>query len=253
MKITYRFPEYSPHVGGKGRKFDEATEYNINNLTKLLSDISIINNNVEILELKDLSFTKETESKIVNLFNRNKSDKVWQGKFEKIYAHIFDSLTPNPKNILEIGIGSKNNKYLSYMGENEKTGASIRAFKELFPKTNVVAADIDIDLKEKLKKESIELFYVDQMNEQTVIDLFNAFDYQLDLIIDDGLHLESSNLLILKHGLRKLSKGGCMVIEDIGHSALKTWLIVSSLLGPEFKPTIINRDNLGYCFLIYKN
>ena len=116
MKITYRFPQYSPHVGGKGSKFDEATEYNINNLTKLLSEISIINNNVEILELKDLSFTKETESKIVNLFNRNKSDKVWQGKFEKIYAHIFDSLTPNPKNILEIGIGSKNNKYLSYMG-----------------------------------------------------------------------------------------------------------------------------------------
>ena len=83
------------------------------------------------------------------------------------------------------------------MGENEKTGASIRAFKEIFPDSNVIAADIDIELQDKLKEESIELNFVDQMNETTVRDLFKSIDYELDLIIDDGLHLESSNLLVL--------------------------------------------------------
>jgi hypothetical protein len=253
MKITYRFPQYSPHVGGKGSKFDKATEYNINNLPKLLSEISTSSNKVEIIKLNDLTFTKETENKIVESFNRHKSDKVWQGKFEKIYSYIFDSLTPNPKNILEIGIGSKNKKYLSYMGKNEKTGASIRAFKEIFPKANVIAADVDIKLQDKLKEESIELNFVDQMNETTVRDLFKSIDYELDLIIDDGLHLESSNLLVLKHGLSKLSIGGCMVIEDIGHSALKTWLIVANLLSDNYRSQIIDRDGLGYCFLIYRH
>jgi hypothetical protein len=91
------------------------------------------------------------------------------------------------------------------------------------------------------------------MNETTVRDLFKSIDYELDLIIDDGLHLESSNLLVLKHGLSKLSNGGCMVIEDIGHSALKTWLIVVNLLSDKYRSQIIDRDGLGYCFLIYRN
>jgi hypothetical protein len=44
-----------------------------------------------------------------------------------------------------------------------------------------------------------------------------------------------------------------MVIEDIGHSALKTWLIVVNLLSDKYRSQIIDRDGLGYCFLIYRN
>ena len=58
MKITYRFPQYSPHVGGKGGNFDKATEFNINNLPKLLSEISTSNNKVEIIKLNDLTTTR---------------------------------------------------------------------------------------------------------------------------------------------------------------------------------------------------
>ncbi len=253
MKTTYKYPQYSPHVGGKGKKFDKATEYNIMHLPNFLSDISTMINEVKIIESKNLNYEKDLEDKIIQSFNRYKSDKVWQGKFEKVYAHIFKEIVPDPKNILEIGIGSKNKRYLSYMGENEITGGSIRAFKSLFPQANIVAADIDIELKNKFLEESIELFYVDQTNEDTVIDLFEKFEHTFDLIIDDGLHLESSNLLILKHGLNKLSPKGCMIIEDIGKSALKTWLIVSNLLQTKYSSLIIDREGLGYCFIVYKN
>ena len=253
MKTTYKYPQYSPHVGGKGKKFDKATEYNIMNLPNFLSDISTMINEVKIIESKNLNYEKDLEDKIIQSFNRYKSDKVWQGKFEKVYAHIFKEIVPDPKNILEIGIGSKNKRYLSYMGENEITGGSIRAFKSLFPQANIVAADIDIELKNKFLEESIELFYVDQTNEDTVIDLFEKFEHTFDLIIDDGLHLESSNLLILKHGLDKLSPKGCMIIEDIGQSALKTWIIVSNLLQTKYSSLIIDREGLGYCFIVYKN
>ena len=83
--------------------------------------------------------------------------------------------------------------------------------------------------------------------------LFEKFEHTFDLIIDDGLHLESSNLLILKHGLDKLSPKGCMIIEDIGQSALKTWIIVSNLLQTKYSSLIIDREGLGYCFIVYKN
>lgn len=253
MKTTYKYPQYSPHVGGKGKKFDKATEYNIMNLPLLLSDISTMVSEVKIINSKNLNYEKDLEYKIIQSFNKYGSDKVRQGKYQKVYAHIFKEIVSDPKNILEIGIGSKNKRYLSYMGKNETSGGSIRAFKSLYPEANIVAADIDIELQNKLSEESIELFYVDQTNEDTVVDLFDKFNHSFDLIIDDGLHLESSNLLILKHGLKKLSPKGCMIIEDIGHSALKTWLIVSNLLQTKYSSLIVDREGTGYCFIIYKN
>ena len=253
MKTTYKYPQYSPHVGGKGKKFDKATEYNIMNLPLLLSDISTMVSEVKIINSKNLNYEKDLEYKIIQSFNKYGSDKVRLGKYQKVYAHIFKEIVSDPKNILEIGIGSKNKRYLSYMGKNETSGGSIRAFKSLYPESNIVAADIDIELQNKLSEESIELFYVDQTNEDTVVDLFDKFNHSFDLIIDDGLHLESSNLLILKHGLKKLSPKGCMIIEDIGHSALKTWLIVSNLLQTKYSSLIVDREGTGYCFIIYKN
>ena len=190
--------------------------------------------------------------KIADIFNEKGSDKSWQGKYEKIYGFIFETLLTNPKTILEIGIGSKSKKFLSYMGKNETTGASLKAFKELFPDSSIYGADIDKNLKNLLIQESIEIHFVDQMNQDSVINLFENFDFGFDLIIDDGLHLESSNLLVMIHGLKKLNINGCMVIEDIGHTALKTWKIISNLLDKNYQSYLIDRENLGYCFIIQK-
>lgn len=252
MKITYKFPQYSPHVGGKGLKFDKATEFNIQNLVNLISDISTKFKPTQIIKLDELEIKSEFYKEIADIFNKNGSDKSWQGKYEKIYAFIFENLVTDPQKILEIGIGSKNKKYLSYMGKNEKTGASLMSFKKLFPSSIIYGADIDIDTIDIFAKEDIEIHFVDQMNPQSVEGLFNKFDFNFDLIIDDGLHLESSNLLVMIHGLKKLNKNGCMVIEDIGHSAFKTWNIVSNLLNSNFKSYFIQRENLGYCFIIQK-
>ena len=133
MKLTYKFPHYSPHVGGKGRKFDKATEFNIYHLTNLISEISNTYNPVEIISISNLKLKSDLYLKIADIFNEKGSDKSWQGKYEKIYGFIFETLLTNPKTILEIGIGSKSKKFLSYMGKNETTGASLKAFKELFP------------------------------------------------------------------------------------------------------------------------
>ena len=252
MRITYKFPNYSPHVGGKGLKFDKATEFNIKNLTNLISDVSTEFKPPKIIKISELEIKSDLYREIAHIFNEKGSDKSWQGKYEKIYAFIFENLVTNPENILEIGIGSKNKKYLSYMGKNEKTGASLMSFKELFPSSKIYGADIDIDKKETFASEGIEIHFVDQMDPESVEALFNKFDFNFDLIIDDGLHLESSNLLVMIHGLKKLNNNGCLVIEDIGHSAFKTWNIVSNLLNSNFRTYFIQRDNLGYCFIIQK-
>ena len=119
MKITYKFPQYSPHVGGKGLKFDKATEFNIQNLANLISDISTKFKPTQI-KLDELEIKSEFYKEIADIFNKNGSDKSWQGKYEKIYAFIFENLVSNPENILEIGIGSKNkNIYLIWVKTNK--------------------------------------------------------------------------------------------------------------------------------------
>ena len=73
MKITYKFPQYSPHVGGKGLKFDKATEFNIQNLANLISDISTKFKPTQIIELDELEIKSEFYKEIADIFNKNGS------------------------------------------------------------------------------------------------------------------------------------------------------------------------------------
>ena len=164
-------------------KFDKATEFNIQNLANLISDISTKFKPTQIIELDELEIKSEFYKEIADIFNKNGSDKSWQGKYEKIYAFIFENLVSNPENILEIGIGLKNKKYLSYVGKNEQTGASLMSFKQLFPNSKIYGADIDIDTKKIFEKEDIEIHFVDQMNPKSVEELFNKFEFNFDLLL----------------------------------------------------------------------
>ena len=55
-----------------------------------------------------------------------------------------------------------------------------------------------------------------------------------DLIIDDGLHMQSANLNTIRFALQKLKLGGLLVIEDIPTSALGTWKIINNLVKKPF-------------------
>ena len=73
------------------------------------------------------------------------------------------------------------------MGINGKPGASLRVWREYFKNAQIFGADID---KEILFKENrIETYYVDQLNRDSIKNMWKEINKNnFDLIIDDGLH-----------------------------------------------------------------
>ena len=135
------------------------------------------------------------------------------------------------------------------MGKFGKPGASLRAFSQYFPNSEIFGADVDKNIL--FNFENIKTFYLNQND-------IDTFDNKLienklfDLIIDDGLHMQSANLNTLRFSLDRLNENGVLVIEDISLSALDTWKIVASILSEPFDLEIVECiDN--YVAILNKN
>lgn len=107
---------------------------------------------------------KRTEL-IQSLFLKYGSDKAQHG-YAEFYAH---HLPENPKSILEIGV---------------KEGASIRAWKELFPNAEIHG----FDLFEEYPIPNIEGVKFHKGNQLYYAKLEQLREFNFDVIIDDGSH-----------------------------------------------------------------
>ena len=109
------------------------------------------------------------------------------------------------------------------MGINGRPGASLRGWRELFPKALVYGADIDRDIL--FKEDRIETFYCDQLNKVVIRELWAQPTLQggVDILIDDGLHTFEGNVSFLDESLERLRPGGVYVVEDIENETLDQW------------------------------
>ena len=139
------------------------------------------------------------------------------------YTTMYHSLLKEYRNdeikFFEIGIGSVNPKVssnMSYMGDEYKPGASLRGWKEYFPKANIYGADVDKGCL--FQEERLKTFFCDQLNEQTFLDLWNQPELkniQFDVFIEDGLHTVQANLNAFDWSFHKIKSGGYYIIEDV--------------------------------------
>ena len=154
------------------------------------------------------------------------SDKGTYHGYHKAYGQLLSSFHTgkNILKLLEIGVGTKNILLPSNMGKNGVPGASLRAWKNVFPYSQVYGADID----EKLTNiPDINCFYLDQRLKSSWVNLGKLMKgYKIDLLIDDGLHSISTNLNSLQYAIRFLNPGGIVVIEDVPDRMLKIWAIL---------------------------
>ena len=152
--------------------------------------------------------------------------------------------------ILEIGLGTNNPKIVSSMGIGGSPGASVRAFRDTFLNSYIYGADVDSDIL--FSEERISTFCVDQNNLETFNNIPKLVDSKFDLIIDDGLHYQLSNLNTLIFALSNLNKDGYLVIEDIGVWTIDTWKIVKNLVPDTFESRIIQMTESNFIFLVKK-
>jgi hypothetical protein len=172
-------------------------------------------------------------------FNENGSDKASNHGYEGIYFSILENLKSEVRNILEIGIGTNNPKLVSNMGKKGIPGASLRAMRDYSENFHIVGVDIDKDIL--FSEERISTFQLDQLSEESWLELIQIQSgRKFDLIIDDGLHSPTANLNTIVYGLELLNADGLMLIEDIPARALPVWELAISLLPKSMKKNVFN-------------
>lgn len=156
--------------------------------------------------------------------------------YTAVYSPLFASLRNQPIKIFELGLGTNNPALTSSMGELGRPGASLRGWRELFPRAQIYGADIDHNVL--FRSERIETFYCDQLNAEAIRALWAhpALQGGMDIIIDDGLHTFEGNISFLNGSLRRLRPGGIYVVEDILQESVPQWHDYLSKTTPGYAP-----------------
>jgi SAM-dependent methyltransferase len=143
--------------------------------------------------------------------------------YTTVYWELFGSLRNRPLRIFELGLGTNNPHLASTMGVMGRPGASLRGWRQLFPKALVFGADIDRDIL--FTEDRIQTFYCDQLDSNAIRDLWAqpALQGEMDIIVDDGLHNFRGNASFLSGSLQHLRVGGVYIIEDITDGDAAEW------------------------------
>lgn len=173
-------------------------------------------------QLRDINIFVPT--KMCRVMGRHGSDKSsrWHN-YTMVYSVLFGKLCGRAPRIFELGLGTNNPTLASSMGTHGRPGASLHAWRELFPDAAIFGADIDRDIL--FHEDRIQTFYCNQLDSVAIRDLWSqpALQVPMDIIIDDGLHTFEGNISFLNGSLEHLRPGGIYVVEDILQDAIGRW------------------------------
>jgi len=209
VQLVPNYKAQNGSVDPLGRTDHILKKYDTSELPKLVYDLK----NVKNFLLPDTDGRSILETLNENPFLSTDKNSVFYKRYpaewpflqhhsyiENFYEDYFKEYCDKQNKILEIGID---------------TGGSIALWHEYFKNSTVVALDIR---KERLKPEYDEdkferavYAYVKDAYDPIFIDSLGMFD----IIIDDGPHTYETQRVTVEQYLKKLNKGGILVIEDI--------------------------------------
>jgi hypothetical protein len=184
-------------------------------------------------------------------FNFYGSDKATMHDYYLVYAAIL-SAKKQIGGLLEIGMGTNNEKIASNMSKFGKPGASLRAFRDFLPTAMIYGADFDQSIL--FEEERIKSYFVDQTDASTFQLLSDVIPNNLDVIIDDGLHAPNANIATLNFALAKLKNrpDSWIIIEDIPEVAAPIWKVVAAVLPSELYQSYLIHSKASYMFVCNK-
>jgi cyclopropane fatty-acyl-phospholipid synthase-like methyltransferase len=97
-----------------------------------------------------------------------------------------------------------------------KDGASVRMWREFFPRARIIGVDIDVNAKQHAN-ERIVVEIADQGNLEQLSELARKYG-PFDVVIDDGSHFWDHQITTLHALFPELKKGGVYILEDIDTS-----------------------------------
>lgn len=176
-------------------------------------------------------------SKIITKYNKSGKQK-----YLDFYSRHFSGLTP--KTLLEIGVFK---------------GDSLRTWQEVFPKCKVHG--IDIDPRTKSWSPDLSIFLGNQKNANFIDKVLTKIGLP-DIVIDDGGHRRSEQIVSLSYIFPKLSEGAVYIIEDLQVSDRQPWNdyeisaidYLKSLIDPNGRPCKLDYKTLTFessiCMLV---
>lgn len=151
---------------------------------------------------------RQSIQRIVYQFNLDrladvhKTDKGSGHGYTAIYRKFFRPYKFRPIKLLEIGVGGK--------GLNDG-GASLRMWKDYFPRGTIYALDLNDKLS--LQEDRIRIFQGDQ-TDQNALKRVTDESGDLDIVIDDGSHQNTHVIATFEHLFPRVKIGGLYVVED---------------------------------------
>jgi hypothetical protein len=138
------------------------------------------------------------------------TDKEGKHAYADAYERHLGHLRDRPIKLLEIGVGG--------YADRDSGGASLRMWKEFFPRGEIVG--IDIHDKSNLAEERVTILKGDQSDGTFIGDVGAQFG-PFDVVIDDGSHVSSHVLASFLGLFPYLKDDGIYVIEDLQASYWK--------------------------------
>ncbi len=131
-------------------------------------------------------------------------------------------------------------------------GASVKMWKEYFPKANIVALDIDPRCKQ-YEEDRINIHIGDQTDVKFLQDVFNKYGH-FEVILDDGGHSWKQQIVSFETLFPLLTPGGLYFVEDM-HTSYKPQSIWDDhyITGMNYFKNLTDSVNLnGKSFCGYK-
>lgn len=165
------------------------------------------------------------------------SDKCSQVKhfYTEYYYQAFLPIQNWVRTVLEIGIGDAEEMAWTKV-PHYQAGASLRMWRDFFPKAQVYGADIKSII---LNEPRITTFQCDQADESALRSLVEKTGTHVDIVIDDGSHRAEHQVFTCRTLMPLLWRDVIYIIEDAGHPE-----IVNAL--PEYNCHIIRRSRMRF-------
>ena len=187
-----------------------------------------------------------TDKGFVNLEKRIFYNNYHPHNYSDFYSLLFDHCRDNFKNVLELGIGTNNPNIESSMGKEYSPGSSLKVWKEYFLNANIFGADIDKDIL--FQEERIKTFFVDQLDEISIKDMWKKIGFiKMDLIIDDGIHTLDGCKIFFDNSIEYLRDDGIYIIEDVDPIFLNE--LNNHLIKKKYTTKIIKLNSRKHKFL----
>jgi len=159
-----------------------------------------------LMSVPALSSSGAAPQGLYDIGDRHGTDKAGERHLLRVYEEYFEPLRTKELVLVEIGV----------LG-----GASLRMWREYFPRARIFGVDIDPEA-EAHAGDRIDVMIGSQSDTRFLDGLLERTG-RPDIVLDDGSHLARDQITTLLHLWRYVKPGGIYVVEDLHTSYMPAY------------------------------